>query len=226
MDNRWGSALLGFNTDPRYNIHNYGCLLVCLAIVACYHGKNVTPKDMNELLKDVGGFSNGGCYNWGAISKIFKDIEERWVGTPRPLTDSQMDSIKEALDSGFPVIAQLDYNPRTAKLDMHYVLFIGYNPEDENDFTIVDPLGGKVVSLKKYLGWWRPNARRTIEQFIIYEGAVSTYSARLLKKIEEMETAFKELRKDHDKKLAETEKDCRNKILEVKKILTEAVKRL
>ena len=195
-------------------------------MIACYFGHNTNPGTMNKFLKDVTGFSNGGFYNWGYISRIFKDIKEHWVCTPDPLIDAQINEIKEALDNGFPVMVQLDSNPKTVKTDMHYGLLIGYDPLDENNFTMIDPIDGKIVSTKRYLGWWRPNARRTIEQFIIYEGAVSTYSARLLKKIEEMETAFKELRKDHDKKLAETEKDCRNKILEVKKILTEAVKRL
>jgi hypothetical protein len=50
------------------------------------------------------------------------------------------------------------------------VLVVGYNPNDENDMTIFDPLGGKLRSLKDYLGWFKPSARNTIEKYLIYEG--------------------------------------------------------
>jgi hypothetical protein len=67
---------------------------------------------------------------------------------------------------------QLDYNPNTVALDMHYVLAIGYNPEDEADITIADPLGGGVVSLKKYIKGYSNTVRKVIYQYIIYESKV------------------------------------------------------
>jgi len=226
QDSRWSQKLLGFNTDPQYNIYDYGCLITSLAMVASYYGKDTNPEHINESLKKVKGFSNGGFYNWGSVKKVYKDLKEHWVGTPDPLTNDQINRIKDALDNGFPVMVQIDYNPRTVKLDMHYVLIIGYDPSDENNFTIADPLGGEIVSMKKYLGWWRPNVRRTIEQFIIYEAKVLTDTASLEKKIMEIETAFKDFRKAHEKELSEIRKECQNKLLEVKKSLQKVVNKL
>jgi len=225
-DSRWAYKILGFNKNLRYNIYNYGCLITCLSMIACYFGHNTNPGTMNKFLKDVTGFSNGGFYNWGYISRIFKDIKERWVGTPDSLTDAQINEIKEALDNGFPVMVQLDSNPRTVKTDMHYGLLIGYDPLDENNFTMIDPIDGKIVSTKRYLGWWRPNIRRSIEQFIIYEGKVLTDAVLLEEKIAEMAEIITSFRKDHEKKLSEARKKCQNRLLEVKKALEKIMKTL
>jgi len=226
LDSRWANDILGFNTDPKYNMHDYGCLVTCIAMAARYYGYQVTPGELNELLKDVDGFSNGGYYNFGYITKIYKDIKEHRTITRNLLTDEQMNDIKNALDKGFPVMIQLDYNPRTVFPEMHFVLVIGYDPLNENNLLIVDPLGGKVVSLKKYLGWWKPNARKTIEQFVIYEGTTLTDTAHLENKIAKMEKAFKALREDHEKKLANTRKECQDRRLEVKRSLEKVVKTL
>jgi len=223
MDSRWGSELLGFNTEPQYNIHNYGCLITCLAMIHSYYGAKVDPSLMNNLLKDAKGYAGGGNYIWGTFPKILKKVTEHLYRTPAPLTDDRIEDIKNAIDEGYPVMVQLDYNPRTVGLDMHYVLFIGYNPEDENDFTILDPLGGKVVSLKKYLGWWRPNARRTIEQYVIYAGEALTDMASLEKTILEMTEAFAALTKEHEEKLALCKQECQYELLEVGKDLREVI---
>jgi len=171
-DTRWNNELLGFNTVSPFNIHNYGCLITCLAMVSRYYGYKFDPKIVNDKLKKIGGFVGGGNYVWGGLSQIAKGVTELLTNTPSLLTDARVGEIKDALDSGYPVMVQIDYNPKTVKNDMHYVLLTGYNPEDENDFTIVDPLGGVEKSLKEYLGWFRMSARITIEQYIVFKGKV------------------------------------------------------
>jgi len=175
-DSRWASILLGFSTIATSNIYNYGCLITCLAIVARYFGKQVTPADINDKLKEKKGFK-GNLYLWGFLTQVFPDIKEIKTETPDLLTDAQIGEIKGAIDSGYPVMVQIDVNPRTVEADMHFVLITGYNPSDENDFTIADPLGGLFRSLKDYLGWFRPSARKTIERYVIYEGKAQPPSA-------------------------------------------------
>lgn len=172
MDSKWGNVYLGFNTQQPYNIYNYGCLITCIAMVCKYYGKDETPLSINDKLKKVAGFVGGGNYVPDAIEKIYKDITETRVTTPAPLTDFQMNEIKSALDNGYPVMIELDYNPKTVENDMHFVLITDYNKNDENDFTIADPLGGTIKSLKSYLGWFRPSARKTINQYYIYKGTL------------------------------------------------------
>ena len=174
MDSRWASSLLGFNKDPQYNFYNYACLVCCLAAVSSYYGHSLNPQEMNNKLKALGpgaGFTiNAGNYVRGAITKVFSDIKERLITTPAPLTDGQWGEIKTNLDAEHPVMLQIDVNPRTVQNETHYVLAVDYNPSDENDVTIMDPLGGKLRSLKDYLGWYRPSMRKTVEKYILFNG--------------------------------------------------------
>jgi Sec-independent protein translocase protein TatA len=177
-DDRWSKEYLGFNTSLPWNIYNYGCLLACLAMVCKYYGKDENPLSLNNLLKSKKGFvANSGEYVWGSITKCYSDIVERKTETPTKLTDTQIQEIKTALDNNYPVMLEVDYNPKTVKADMHFVLAVDYNPSDENDFTIIDPLGGKTESLKKYLGWYKPSCRDSIERYVVYEGKVPEESA-------------------------------------------------
>jgi hypothetical protein len=145
-----------------------------------YFGKGETPATINEKLKGVNGFVTGGNYIWGSITKIHKDITETVIETPLPLTDGQINKIKQEIDEGYPVMCQIDYNPQTVKSDQHFVLIVGYNPAEENDFTIADPLGGAEVSLKKYLGWLKPSARKSIDKFICYRGPKPKITADMI----------------------------------------------
>lgn len=177
FDGRWAGITLGNNSDSKYNIYNYGCLLSDIAAICEYYGIDTDPARLNQKLKDNGGFAQGsGDYNWGAITKLFPVLSENRTVCPDLLTDAQISEIKNAIDAGFPVAIQIDYNPKTVDLDSHFVVIIAYNPGDENDFTIFDPLGGKIHSLKDYLGWYKPSARKDIEQYIIYKGNVPATS--------------------------------------------------
>ena len=141
-------------------------------MVCKYYGKEENPLSINDKLKKVNGFVSGGNYVPDAIEKIHKDITETRVMTPALLTDFQMNEIRSALDNGYPVMVEIDHNPKDIDNDMHFVLITDYNKNDENDFTIADPLGGTIKSLKTYLGWFRPSARKTINQYYIYKGVV------------------------------------------------------
>lgn len=143
-------------------------------MVACHFGFNETPDSINMKLKTLPeneGFGKGnGLYVHGAINRILPAISEEMHETPLALTNDQISMIRMALDSGALVMVQLDYNPKTLTADTHYVIISGYDLNDENNFTIVDPLGGRVHSLKDYLGWLKPSARNMIEEIYIFRG--------------------------------------------------------
>ena len=165
--------MLGFNTNLPYNIYNYGCLITCLAMLSKYYGKEETPLTINKKLIEKKGYTDkSGDYIPDSIEKIYSDITESRVLTPNVLSDAQINDIKSAIDYGFPVMIQLDFNPKDVDADMHFVLITDYDKNDENNFTIADPIDGTIKSLKNYLGWFRPNARKTIEQYYIYKGPV------------------------------------------------------
>lgn len=169
FDPLWSKNLLGFNTDPKYDLYNFGCLVTSIAMVLRYYGIDETPASLNDKLKAVEGFTDGGLYVHGAVSKIYPHIQEKNVQMPKePLTNEQMTEIKMALQNKQPVIFGLDYNPKTLYTDYHFAVVVGYNETDENDFTLADPLGARVHSLKNYLGWYRPSARNSISSYFIY----------------------------------------------------------
>ena len=142
-------------------------------MIARYYRKETDPGNMNNALKSVNGFvAGGGDYLYSSFTKIYGDIKEKLTKTPELLTDAQISEIKTAIDNGYPVMVKMDVNPKTVELDMHFVTIIGYNPADENDFTIADPLGGRKRSFKDYLGVYKPSVRRTIEAYLIYTGPI------------------------------------------------------
>src|SRR4051812_41576693 len=103
LDEKWAKLLLGTNTDPKFTIGNFGCLVADLAMALTYYGKNETPATLNEKLKPLPGFKNGGEYLHGSITKLYPDVTEKVVVTPDLLTDGQVQEIKSALDAGHPV---------------------------------------------------------------------------------------------------------------------------
>lgn len=170
-DLRWKNVLLGFNTDPKYTIGSQGCLITCLAMASCYYGFENTPLEINDKLKKVQGFVDGGKYVWNSIEKVI-NIQENFFRTPTLLTDIQVEDIRNQLDAGYPVMLEIDAIPSTSGLDMHFVLATGYNPADENDISIVDPWDGSTKSLKAYLGWFKPTMRKTIEGYSVLIGGL------------------------------------------------------
>lgn len=173
-DSRWGSNMLGFNKNQPYNMANFGCLVTCWAMVNRYFGKDTDPGRLNATFTSLGAGKaftpNGGDYIPGGNHLVFGDIKEMRILTPSLLTDGQIAEIKTSIDNGYPVIICLDYNPKTVAAETHFVVIVDYNPNDENDMTIADPINGTVRSLKNYLGWYKPNMRNTIESYVCVTG--------------------------------------------------------
>ncbi|MEI6221163.1 MAG: C39 family peptidase [bacterium] len=169
-DQRWAGENLGYSNTT---IAAYGCLLNCLAMVARYYGINETPVTLDKKLEGIGGYYGGNMYVWGKLQQLFPDIEEKHVLTPNRLTDLQITDIKRALDSGYPVMLEIDFNTSTTTEDMHFVLATGYQGED---FTIADPWTGKLTTLAKagYIGRTKPSARDAIYQYMTLKGKVPT----------------------------------------------------
>jgi hypothetical protein len=178
FDPAYASQILGLNTDPKFNFYNYACLVCCLSDVAKLFGHDETPLTLNAKLIELsqktnsqsGYAANSAFYIPGSLPQLFADIQEKAVATPEALTDEQMAEIKSALDNHNPVVLGIDYNPRTLLPDYHFVVAIDYDPTDENNFTIADPLGGRNHSLKDYLAATKPSARATIERYFIFTG--------------------------------------------------------
>lgn len=169
----WKNVKIGNST---ITIGDYGCLLTNESMIARYFENDVNPKELNAKLREIGGFDSDGNYYWGSISKLFPNIKENYKRTDYKLNDSDIESIKKSIKSGYPVMLWIDYNPKTVSNNMHWVIVVDFDDNDDDNFTIVDPIDGQMRSLKNYLGWFIPSARRAIEAYVIYSGPVSIVS--------------------------------------------------
>jgi chaperonin cofactor prefoldin len=153
----WASELLGYNTDPKYTIHDYACLITSFGN---YVGMN--PGEVNELLKTNNGFVKGsGNFVWS--KSIILGLNQTYL-SPRYeglVTSQGLQKIKDCLDQGYPLICEIDFNPATVKPEQHFVLVNAY---DGNDIGCYDPWTNQQISLDLYGG-----SARAIIQFRSYD---------------------------------------------------------
>ncbi len=130
-DPRWKDQKLG--ADAHSTIGEFGCLLTDMAMVAACYGFDVTPKSLNRKMKQVGGFQ--GAFIIPARlpaalpGMLFQDYR-RCRNQPAPLGE-----IDAALESGQPVIVEVDYAPRSG-LQSHWVVL---SERRGSDYLIRDP---------------------------------------------------------------------------------------
>jgi hypothetical protein len=144
-DTKWASVLLGYNTLTKYNIGDFGCLITSLGN---YIGK--TPLEVNDLLKANGGFTTGGGdFIWSKSTVLNLNQTYQSPYYSDALTSQGLAKMKEQLDSGYPLVCHIDFNPATTKDDPHYVLIYGY---EGNQFTAYDPWTNSSIDLDVYGG--------------------------------------------------------------------------
>ncbi len=134
-DPRWSDWPLGFG-DASTTIGSDGCTLTCLTMAANGFGFTETPQSLNDKLKALGqnmGFS-GPLIVFSGLPSALAGISLQSVvfcrNTPAPMAD-----IDAALDTGFPVIVELDHSTAPG-LQNHWVMIVG---RSQGDYLINDP---------------------------------------------------------------------------------------
>lgn len=144
-DLRWRFKKLGFSTWE--TIGSYGCFITAMANVAQAQGSNVSPSDINELLKKNGGFVRdqygqiadtfyGALSNLGLHSRLVE--QKNFPGNvvaPFSYFDVRNTTTTE-------IIIKIDYHPEKSGIQSHFVRVIGLNAA-KNDIEIVDSWDGK-----------------------------------------------------------------------------------
>jgi|WetSurSiteA1Bulk_404760.scaffolds.fasta_scaffold41453_2 hypothetical protein len=164
----WKNTLLGYNTDKQYTIGNYGCLITCVSVYLCAIGYKVNPYELNNILKEIGGYVNGGLFIFDSLKKRWPDVVMDYVSPvwDGPVSDEGMNKLISLIDSGKPCFTEVDFYPNTTMLDQHWVLLIGY---DDNKVPIMfDPWTGTIASLNVY-----GDARRAIYCFRTYNKPIA-----------------------------------------------------
>ena len=133
-DPRWKGEKLGFNESA--SIGTDGCTLTCLTMLVNGYGFNETPDTLNRKLVELGpgnGFTDG-LIVWEGLAKVFPKIVYRnnIVCRDRP---APLDSINKSLDSGQPLIVEVDRSP-SPSLESHWIILIA---RQDDDYLILDP---------------------------------------------------------------------------------------
>ncbi len=132
-DPKWKSDRLGFGTQESETIGYVGCALTSVAMTLSGHGFVITPKDLNQKLKDINGFAGSGI-RWSSVPQLFPQVRLNSIikcnDTPAPL--AQIDA---ALAAGQPAVICVDSTPAEGLLT-HYVVLIARKGDD---YLMLDP---------------------------------------------------------------------------------------
>lgn len=131
-DPRWAKDLLGYNTEPKWNMANFGCLITCetMLLGIAYGNDSWTPAKLNEFMQDHDGFDpKGGLLRWYKVAEYFPDLGDQ--GTRKGLVDADW------------LTVPTNYAILEVNNGAHFVLAI-------NRAQIADPLDGKLKSIKTY----------------------------------------------------------------------------
>lgn len=145
-DPRWKNNLLGFSSWERIGL--YGCLVDAAANVFQAQGADLSPADVNNILKQKGLFVRdsygevadvAGYQALGQVSPRTRFIEQKnWPANevaPASYFDVRSSTNTE-------IIIMIDYHPERSGIQSHYVRVIGLNAA-RNDVEIVDSWDGK-----------------------------------------------------------------------------------
>lgn len=137
--------------NSRLTIGNYGCYLTSLLMFLHYKGFMYSILGLNTFLKRNNGFNRADINPTGVLALLgrqWKFERKDWENIP-----ANIGVIQELIDSDYPVIAKVDFNPNTKNIEGHFVLIIGYILTNGKitDLWINDPWDGKEYQLcQKY----------------------------------------------------------------------------
>ena len=138
----WRYQNYAFTTRP---IEMAGCALTSLTMLMNYYGLNSDPQEMNDWLKNNGGYAGADAIIWSvAVSRVAGLVNLGVIGYPY---GADLGYIRSVIDRGFPVLAEVYY-----KGTSHYVVLTGYN---ETTFYVNDPWyenPGHTLNSTVYLG--------------------------------------------------------------------------
>jgi len=139
-DSRWANDTLGQKTGHGKTIGNYGCLLVAYNMQARFLKlTGFLPDEFNPHMVQAGAFKDqylkAGALQIAYPARVtYQDYKTRSDPAMLPM-------IRQYLDDGWPVPCQVDFRPSTEAWEEHWVLIVGYTPDD---FYMADPWTGKI----------------------------------------------------------------------------------
>jgi len=138
-DKRWALDKLGNSNET---VGKVGCLVSSVCMNLSYYDQNLTPKELNQKLKEIDGYTNRGWLIWSKLS----EVTDKKLSIAFPKLSHK--SIEKCLLEQKPVLAKV----YIAKVIPHWVLIVG---KKSDEYLMLDPLGsaelGRVSSYGGYI---------------------------------------------------------------------------
>jgi len=130
-DPRWGNETMG---KPGHTIDNKGCLITSVAMIARSKGSEVTPLDVNNYMKNNGGYvPNSSNMYWGSAENYLESVSGINV-TSKVIPSNELNTF---LENGNPAIIHVAGNTS----DGHWVVATGINSQGE--YIVYESATGK-----------------------------------------------------------------------------------
>lgn len=141
-DPRWALKKIGVGSHAK-TIGNWGCLLVAYNMMARFWElTSRLPDAENDHYVAMGCFDNQ--YVKPAALRTAYPAKVDYDGYLKRDNPTMRPKIREWLDAGRPVPAQVDFNPATGQWEQHWVLLIGWYDEE---FYMADPWHGDITTV-------------------------------------------------------------------------------
>lgn len=160
-----------------YTIGGAGCYIVSFCMLLdWYYGDQIAtrPDIVSSVLNTHNVFYNG---LFTGVVEAANQYGLKWHGRhnwdDKLLTANDLKTVKDTLEDG-PVIMAVDFYPRTAQWETHFVLALQYN-EVKDDILIADPWEGELA--------WLMDSRYSLGDD--WDLARAIYGLRIFRKEEE-----------------------------------------
>ena len=138
QDPKWALDRLGNSNET---IGKVGCLISSVCMNLSYYKQDITPKELNQKLQKIDGYTNRGWLIWSKL----EDITDKKLSIEFPKLSHK--SIDNYLLEQKPVLAKV----YIAKVIPHWVLIVG---KREHEYLMLDPLGkGELSKVSNYGGY-------------------------------------------------------------------------
>jgi hypothetical protein len=132
-------------------------------MLSSQHYTSLTPKTLNDYLRNNSGYTNGNLIYWAKVSGLIPELQfrdyKKWQNI-----EADLPHIISELEK-HPVILQVDFRPGGA-LDTHFVLALRYT---DNDIDIIDPWDGSQTKLLRRYALADWNLKRAIYAMVVYD---------------------------------------------------------
>ena len=127
--------------DNGLTIADAGCLITCIAIVSRYYGADVTSQDVNNYIKENGGYVAGSSNlpGWGVAENFINSV----TGESVNYEVISNDNVAETIENGEPVIIHVKnyYHDQDQTEDGHWVVAVGI--DSNGDYICLDAATGQ-----------------------------------------------------------------------------------